>query len=69
MAIEEGGNNAAGAHEEVRAPLIKKKNQSVEEDGSVERNSSKESVSMVYLSTFVAVCGAYEFGQCVSRAP
>ncbi|CAK7348206.1 unnamed protein product [Dovyalis caffra] len=41
-------------HEEVREPLMKKTNQSDEQDGSSAQNSSKENAWMVYLSTFVA---------------
>ncbi|GMN38178.1 hypothetical protein TIFTF001_007412 [Ficus carica] len=43
--------------EEVREPLV------AVEDGSAHENS-KENLWMVYLSTFVAVCGSYEFGTC-----
>ncbi|CAI0406070.1 unnamed protein product [Linum tenue] len=37
---------------------------SVEEDG-LQQKSRNESLWMVYLSTFVAVCGSYVFGCCV----
>jgi SP family facilitated glucose transporter-like MFS transporter 8 len=46
-----------------------KKNQSGEQDGSFAQSSSKESAWMVYLSTFVAVCGSFAFGSCVSLPP
>lgn len=42
---------------EVREPLV------AVEDGPAHENS-KENLWMVYLSTFVAVCGSYEFGTC-----
>ncbi|KAG6787160.1 hypothetical protein POTOM_008793 [Populus tomentosa] len=53
-----------GEHEEVREPLMDKTNHSGEQDGSFAQSSSKESVWMVYLSTFVAVCGSFAFGSC-----
>lgn len=31
-------------------------------------SKGKESVSMVLFSTFVAVCGSFEFGSCVSTS-
>ncbi|KAL6214770.1 hypothetical protein ACLB2K_014202 [Fragaria x ananassa] len=43
------------AHHEVRRPLV---------DGGLD-HGSKGDQWMVYLSTFVAVCGSYEFGCCV----
>ncbi|KAF8401593.1 hypothetical protein HHK36_012538 [Tetracentron sinense] len=65
---EEKGENSG--QEEIREPLIQREKVLVdgiarsagEEDGTHER--SKESVWMVYLSTFVAVCGSFEFGSC-----
>lgn len=56
-------------HEEVREPLMDKKNQSGDQDGFFAQSSSKESAWMVYLSTFVAVCGSFAFGSCVSLPP
>ncbi|EXC34643.1 Sugar transporter ERD6-like 7 [Morus notabilis] len=44
--------------EEVREPLF------AVEDGSPAHEYSKDNPWMVYLSTFVAVCGSYEFGTC-----
>lgn len=44
------------AHQEVRQPLV---------DGGLDHGSTGDQW-MVYLSTFVAVCGSYEFGCCVS---
>lgn len=58
-----------GELEEVREPLMDKTNHSGEQDGSFAQSSSKESVWMVYLSTFVAVCGSFAFGSCVSSPP
>lgn len=55
--------------EQIREPLMppEEKNLAVaaEEDGSA-NESSKGHPWMVYFSTFVAVCGSYEFGCCVS---
>ncbi|KAJ4823996.1 hypothetical protein Tsubulata_039254 [Turnera subulata] len=54
-----------GVHREVREPLMKKDQT---QDGSVShQNGSKESVWMVYLSTFVAVCGSFAFGSCLKH--
>ncbi|CAN1271433.1 Sugar transporter ERD6-like 7 [Linum perenne] len=36
-----------------------------QEHGHIDHHDDDESLSMVYLSTFVAVCGSYEFGCCV----
>lgn len=54
----EEGKNCVG--EEIRAPLL------AENVGAEQplRKSSKEERYMVYLSTFVAVCGSYAFGSC-----
>ncbi|KAJ9187696.1 hypothetical protein P3X46_003121 [Hevea brasiliensis] len=62
--IENGNDNGNnGVHQEVREPLLGK-NLADEDNGSRGQNSSKERVWMVYLSTFVAVCGSFEFGCC-----
>lgn len=52
--------------EEAREPLINvPKIMADEEDRSKNRHgTSRESRLMVYISTFVAVCGSYEFGCC-----
>lgn len=50
--------------DEVRGPLLEEENLA-NENGSSHENSKKHPW-MVYLSTFVAVCGSYEFGSCVS---
>ncbi|KAF5191023.1 Sugar transporter erd6-like [Thalictrum thalictroides] len=70
MAINEdveNGNNSVQT--DIREPLIQqRKIQSNEEDGSAGKDglekTNKESDWMVYLSTFVAVWGSYEFGCC-----
>lgn len=51
----------------VKEPLIQQR-KSLGNDGRTadEAQSTKENLWMVYLSTFVAVCGSYEFGACVS---
>ena len=46
--------------DETRQPLM------ASEEGSADHETSREHPWMVYLSTFVAVCGSYEFGTCVS---
>lgn len=55
--------------EQIREPLMLAEDKTMavtdEEDGSA-NESSKGHPWMVYLSTFVAVCGSYEFGCCVS---
>ncbi|GKU86694.1 hypothetical protein SLEP1_g1185 [Rubroshorea leprosula] len=62
MALEDVINNGDA---EVRAPLIHQpKNMVDEEDGTTHHHGGNQ--WMVYLSTFVAVCGSYEFGCCVS---
>ncbi|PRQ26213.1 putative major facilitator, sugar transporter, major facilitator superfamily [Rosa chinensis] len=58
MAIREDVENVV--QENIREPLI-----SGTGEGSG-HGSSKEDQWMVYLSTFVAVCGSYEFGCCVT---
>lgn len=58
--VEEGKSSGA---EEVRAPLLLGENGG----GGDEKKPpfKKEDRCMVYLSTFVAVCGSYAFGSCV----
>ncbi|OMP04982.1 General substrate transporter [Corchorus olitorius] len=70
MAIKEdiersNNDNISCSHEEVTVALLpaEEKNMAAdEEDGQTD--SSKASLWMVYLSTFVAVCGSFEFGSC-----
>ncbi|KHG20787.1 hypothetical protein F383_26710 [Gossypium arboreum] len=64
MAIEDNCN----VHGDVTIPLLEEgKNIGDEENGYTdEKTSGKPSLWMVYLSTFVAVCGSFAFGSCVS---
>ncbi|XWS46759.1 hypothetical protein CRYUN_Cryun14cG0095500 [Craigia yunnanensis] len=66
MAIKEDiekGNDSV--NEEVSVPLLQgEKNMGDEEDRYTDQTSSKASLWMVYLSTFVAVSGSFEFGSC-----
>ncbi|KAH6766333.1 Major facilitator superfamily protein [Perilla frutescens var. hirtella] len=57
--VEKGGNRA---REDIRAPLLAANGGEREQPS---RKSSKEDRYMVYLSTFVAVCGSYAFGSCI----
>ena len=68
MAIKEDIENVNDSvNEEVSVPLLQEeKNMGDEEDGYTDQTSSKASLWMVYLSTFVAVCGSFEFGSCAS---
>lgn len=44
-------------------PLLRgEQNLADENGGSGDKTGSKDSLYMVYLSTFVAVCGSYSFG-------
>lgn len=55
--------------DEIREPLIMQQHKSVEKGEAADDEAQinpKEQLWMVYLSTFVAVCGSYEFGTCVS---
>lgn len=56
--------------EEMREPLLQGQKYLPDEGGSGSEGqtdqSSRKNLWMVYLSTFVAVCGSYEFGSCVS---
>lgn len=68
MAIKKGTEVAQnGKKEEIRRPLILQENTLPDEDA--EDPSHKNGHEwMVYLSTFVAVCGSFAFGSCVSTA-
>lgn len=59
---EQGENSF---HEDIREPLVQQHKDSADEEDQREQ-SSKGHQWMVYLSTFVAVCGSYAFGACVS---
>ncbi|KAI7986215.1 Sugar transporter ERD6-like 7 [Camellia lanceoleosa] len=67
-AVAATGDNSL--QEEIREPLIPEdKTRADEEDGYGPKDLSHKSCStehewMVYLSTFVAVCGSYAFGTC-----
>lgn len=52
--------------EEIKVPLIsqEKRAENVKNCGGSDKQI-KEERCMVYLSTFVAVCGSYSFGSCV----
>ncbi|CAN1234098.1 Sugar transporter ERD6-like 7 [Linum perenne] len=58
MSIKE---DVQGTNTNMREPFIQNND---EEDGSSSSSSKNESLWMVYFSTFVAVCGSYEFGCC-----
>jgi SP family sugar porter-like MFS transporter len=63
MAIREDAENPV-QEAEIREPLIRDdKTLADGEDGSSQK-SSEGHPWMVYFSTFVAVCGSYEFGAC-----
>jgi hypothetical protein len=64
MAINEDVENCV--QEEMRQPLMQdQKNLANGQEGS-SQGSNKGHPWMVYFSTFVAVCGSYSFGSCVS---
>lgn len=69
---EEKGQRRS-TEEEIREPLIvpvksgSGNNDDEDGHGRADKNNRKEERWMVYLSTFVAVCGSYEFGCCVSK--
>lgn len=52
--------------DEIREPLIQERKSLGNEGRTADeaQTSNKENLWMVYLSTFVAVCGSYEFGAC-----
>ncbi|KAK3193926.1 hypothetical protein Dsin_025236 [Dipteronia sinensis] len=65
MAIKEDAENNV-RDQKIREPLMPRgeNNLTDEEEGSGAQTSSKGHSWMVYFSTFVAVCGSYEFGSC-----
>lgn len=64
MAITEDVENGGGRGlEAAKEPLIQK--EKIVTYGSKE-SSNQGSLTMVLLSTLVAVCGSFEFGSCVS---
>lgn len=63
--VEKGEDST---QEEIRKPLMQGQKNQPDAGGSGSEDqtdqSSKEHLWMVYLSTFVAVCGSFEFGSC-----
>lgn len=45
-------------------PLIDRKNDAKEQ---IQNSSNNDGLCMVFFSTFIAVCGSFEFGSCVSN--
>lgn len=64
--IETGENYE---HEEITSPLLSKEKRGAngDDEDQSKTKTSKEDRSMVYFSTFVAVCGSYAFGSGVSK--
>ncbi|OVA11413.1 Sugar/inositol transporter [Macleaya cordata] len=60
--IENGENRGI---DEMKEPLIKHEKIVTYEDDKSDESSNGGSIGMVLLSTFVAVCGSFEFGSCV----
>lgn len=54
-----------GVEEEMREPLMAEE-KNLADGSEAHDESSKGNTWMVYFSTFVAVCGSYAFGSCVS---
>lgn len=64
MAIEEWKEIGNGdEHGNLEKPLMKREEE--EEEDSSRNYENGRSIHMVYLSTFVAVCGSFQFGSCV----
>ncbi|TXG63564.1 hypothetical protein EZV62_010558 [Acer yangbiense] len=65
MAIKEDAENNV-RDQKIREPLMRQgeNNLADEEEGSGAQTGSKGHSWMVYFTTFVAVCGSYEFGSC-----
>ncbi|CAM8890347.1 hypothetical protein QQ045_024315 [Rhodiola kirilowii] len=67
MTVKEDIRRAENSNqEEIREPLIHQQ-KSLNNGGGISdeaQTSTNEQLWMVYLSTFVAVCGSYEFGAC-----
>ncbi|PPR84720.1 hypothetical protein GOBAR_AA35987 [Gossypium barbadense] len=60
--IERGNDTVL---ESAAVSLLQEENDMADkEDGYTDQTSSKASLWMVYFSTFVAVCGSFEFGSC-----
>lgn len=66
MANKDQNVNNNDVQEKITRPLLRgEENLADENGGSGEQTGSKESLWMVYLCTFVAVCGSYSFGNSV----
>ena len=65
MAIKEDVENSV-QEAEIREPLIQDNNNLAHGEDGPSQKSSSAHPWMVYFSTFVAVCGSYAFGACVS---
>ncbi|CAM9000371.1 hypothetical protein QQ045_001555 [Rhodiola kirilowii] len=64
MDVKEDIQSAENSNqEEIREPLMQQRK--VAEGADEAQTGPKDQLWMVYLSTFVAVCGSYEFGTCV----
>lgn len=69
MAIDQDIENGETIRQsEITEPLIQHEQNSThdEENHEAKGSSNKGSISMVLISTAVAVCGSFEFGTCVS---
>ncbi|RZC56101.1 hypothetical protein C5167_014961 [Papaver somniferum] len=63
---QEVENSRNGQRESITEPLIRQRKASIhEESPQLEGNGNGGSMFMVFLSTFVAVCGSFDFGSCV----
>ncbi|GAV63374.1 Sugar_tr domain-containing protein [Cephalotus follicularis] len=60
--VENGEINGCG---DLEKPFIQQNKFVGYEDDEIDKNIENGSISMVLLSTFVAVCGSFEFGSCV----
>lgn len=61
--VENGENKG---FEDMREPFIPQKKVVAHEEDESDESSNRGTMGMVLLSTFVAVCGSFEFGSCVS---
>lgn len=66
MAIKQDIERAENSmQEEIIVPLIPQEKTSSTDENGESQKGSKGHQWMVYLSTFVAVCGSFAFGSCV----
>lgn len=63
--VESGGEEANGLLQDLQEPFIQQ-GKHVESECDDHNLVEKKSIAMVLLSTFVAVCGSFAFGTCVS---